>query len=136
MAPATATRANAAPPPTDFWVDAPPVKGLRVADDEPVGAVDATVAPGAVPVGPDRVEEPPVGKGAEDEVRVDVVTATAVVVAMAVDAPADVLTLAVVVIGVTDSVACLVKPAGRVMPLARAHCWGVLVWTEGISKSN
>lgn len=103
MAPATATRANAAPPPTFFWVDAPPVKGLRVADDVPVGAVDATVAPETVPVGPDRAEELPVGKGADDVARVDVVTAAAVVVAMADDPPADVLALAVVGIGVTIS---------------------------------
>lgn len=102
MAPATATRANAAPPPF-FWVDAPPVKGLRVADDVPVGAVDATVAPETVPVGPDRAGELPVGKGADDVARVDVVTAAAVVVAMADDAPADVLALAVVGIGVTIS---------------------------------
>lgn len=105
MAPATATRANAAPPPTFFWVDAPPVKGLRVADDVPVGAVDATVAPDTVPVGADRAEELPVGKGADDVARVEVVTAAAVVVAMADDPPADVLALAVVEIGVTISAA-------------------------------
>lgn len=105
-----------------------------MADDEPVGAVDATVAPPTVPVGPDRAEELPVGKGADDVARVEVVTAAALVVAMADDAPPDELALAVVAIGVTDSVACLVKPAGRVMPLARAHWAGVLVWTDGISK--
>lgn len=52
MAPATATRANAAPPPTVFWLEAPPVKGLRVAVDVPVGEVDATVVRAPVPVGP------------------------------------------------------------------------------------
>lgn len=132
MAPATATRASAAPPPTVFWVDAPPVKGLRVADDEPVGAVDATVARAPVPVavGPDRTEELPVGKGADDVARVEVVTAAAVVGVMADEAPADVLALAVET-GVTISGGCVVKPAGRVMPLARAHWAGVLVWKEG-----
>ena len=69
--------------------------------------------------------EPPVGNGAADVARVEVVTAVAVVVALA-EAPADVLVLAVVAIGTTDSVACLVKPAGRVMPLASAHFSGVL----------
>lgn len=121
MAPATATRANAAPPPTVFWLDAPPVKGLRVADEVPVGAVDATVLRAPVPVAADPAEEPPVGKGADDVARVDVVTAAAVVVTLAEEAPADVLALAVVATGVTISVACLVKPAGRVMPLASAH---------------
>lgn len=129
MAPATATRASAAPPPTVFWVDAPPVKGLRVADDEPVGAVDATVVRAPVPVamGPDRTEELPVGKGADDVARVEVVTAAAVVGALADEAPADVLALAAVETGVTISGGWVVKPAGRVMPLARAHWAGVLV---------
>lgn len=68
------------------------------------------------------------GKGAADVARVEVVTTGAVVVvALAEEAPADVLALAVVAIGATDSVACLVKPAGRVMPLAAAHWAGVLV---------
>lgn len=130
IAPATATRANAAPPPTIFWLEAPPVKGLRVAVDEPVGALDATVGRAPVPVGPGWMVEPPVGNGAADVPRVEVVTAVAVVVGLAEEAPADVLALAVVAIGTTDSVACLVKPAGRVMPLASAHFSGVLVYEE------
>lgn len=132
MAPATATRANAAPPPTVFWLEAPPVKGLRVAVDVPVGALDAAVVRAPVPVGPGWTGELPVGKGAADVARVEVVTAAAVVVvvAFAVEAAADVLALAVVEAGATDSVACLVKPAGRVMPLAAAHWAGVLVYEE------
>lgn len=126
MAQATATRASAAPPPTVFWLEAPPVKGLRVADDVPVGAVDATVLRAPVPVAAGPTEEVPVGKGA-DVARVEVVTAAAVVVAWAV---ARVLALAEVATGTTDSVACLVKPAGRVMPLASAHWAGVLVWGD------
>lgn len=106
------------------------MKGLRVADDVPVGAVDATVLRAPEPVGPGWTEELPVGKGAADVARVEVVTADAVVVALAEVAPADVLALAVVAAGATDSVACLVKPAGRVMPLAAAHWAGVLVCEE------
>lgn len=103
------------------------MKGLRVAEDVPVGAVDATLARAPVPVGPGWTGELPVGKGGEADVaRVEVVTAAAVVVALAEEAPADVLALAVVAAGATDSVACLVKPAGRTMPLAAAHWAGVL----------
>lgn len=98
-----------------------------MADDVPVGAVDATVVRAPVPVGPGWTEELPVGNGAADVARVEVVTAEAVVVALAEVAPADVLALVVVETGATDSVACLVKPAGRVMPLAAAHWAGVLV---------
>lgn len=107
------------------------MKGLRVADDVPVGALDATVVRAPVPVGPGWTGEPPVGKGAADVARLEVVTAVAVlVVALAEEAPADVLALAVVGAGAADSVACLVKPAGRVMPLAAAHWAGLLVCEE------
>lgn len=130
MAPATATRAKAAPPPTVFWLDAAPVKGLRVAVDVPVEPADARVVWAPVPVAAGRTEELPVGKGADDVARVEVVTAAAVVVILAEEAPADVEALAVVATGVTISVACLVKPGGRVMPLAAAHWAGVLVWEQ------
>lgn len=126
MAPATATRANAAPPPTVFWFDAAPVKGARVAVDEPVTPADGAEVRAPVPVAAGWTGELPVGKGA-DVAWVDVVTAAAEVVALAEEAPAEVLALAVVATGVTISVACLVKPAGRVMPLAAAHWAGVLV---------
>lgn len=102
---------------------------MRVADDVPVGALDATVVRAPVPVDPGWTGEPPVGKGAADVARVEVVTAVAVV-ALAEEAPADVLALAVVGAGVADSVACLVKPTGRVMPLAAAHWAGLLACEE------
>lgn len=89
--------------------------------------MDATVGRAPVPVAAGTTVEPPVGNGAAVVARVEVVTAVAVVVALAEEAAPDVLALAVVAIGTTDSVACLVKPAGRVIPLARAHFSGVLV---------
>lgn len=96
----------------------------------PVGALDAAVVRALVPVGPGWTGKVPVGNGAADVARVEVVTAAAVVVVVTLAVAADVLALTVVAAGATDSVACLVKPAGRVMPLAAAHWAGVLVCEE------
>lgn len=71
------------------------MKGLSVADDVPVGAVEPTGLRAPVPVGPGWTGEPPVGKGAPDVARVEVVTAAAEVVALAEEAAADVLGLGV-----------------------------------------
>lgn len=104
------------------------------------GAVDATVIRAPVPVGPGWTEELTVGKGAADVTRVEVVTAKAevvtaeaMVVALAEVASADMLAWVMVEAEATDLVVRLVKPAGRVMPLAVAHWVGVLVCGERIS---